>query len=56
VVRRCRLLHNGRITAAGEPATVYQPDLIERVYGLPVEITATHAVPEVRPSYPAPAR
>ncbi|MEX5632782.1 ABC transporter ATP-binding protein [Parafrankia sp. FMc2] len=47
------LLHDGRIVTAGAPAGVYRADLLEQVYGLPVEIDIRAGVPEVRPCLPA---
>ncbi|MEX5712292.1 ABC transporter ATP-binding protein [Parafrankia sp. FMc6] len=46
------LLHDGRILTAGTPADVYRADLLEQVYGLPVEVAAHDGVPEVRPRLP----
>ncbi len=46
---RVAFLHEGRIVACGPPTEVYRPELIERVYGLPVEISHHRGAPEVRP-------
>jgi iron complex transport system ATP-binding protein len=44
------LLHDGRVLTQGVPRAVYQADLIEQVYGLPVDVDTTRPVPEVRPT------
>ncbi|WP_018639571.1 ABC transporter ATP-binding protein [Parafrankia elaeagni] len=49
---RVALLHGGRIVTAGTPAGVYRADLLEQVYGLPVEVDVRDGVPEVRPRLP----
>ncbi|WP_018506002.1 ATP-binding cassette domain-containing protein [Parafrankia discariae] len=46
------LLHDGRIVASGAPADVYTAVLIERAYGLPVDVDLRDGMPEVRPARP----
>lgn len=47
---RLLLLHEGNLVADGKPADVLQPDLLTRVYGLPMErLERTTGVPVVVP-------
>ncbi|WP_083749333.1 ABC transporter ATP-binding protein [Frankia sp. CcI49] len=46
------LLHGGRVLTTGAPADVYRADVLEQVYGLPVEVSRHRGVPEVRPRLP----
>lgn len=50
------LLHEGRIVTSGTPADVYAADLIETVYGLPVDVDLRDGTPEVRAALPIPGR
>ncbi|HXH83642.1 MAG TPA: ABC transporter ATP-binding protein [Candidatus Tectomicrobia bacterium] len=58
---RVALLADGRIVAAGPPAAVMQPELIERVYAVPVRVLSHPTtgrpivVPEVAAAETAPA-
>ncbi|MEU6643981.1 ABC transporter ATP-binding protein [Saccharomonospora sp. NPDC046836] len=46
---RVVFLHHGNVLAAGEPSEVYDSELIERVYGLEVELSTYRGFVEVHP-------